>query len=85
MYTSTAVHCEVCGATIGVVLPGGYFRSEFRGREFLVYGGDGAYVETTCGARVRGSDRVCGRRHHFSLSQSTPPLASSALPHPSAE
>ena len=78
MYTSTAIHCEVCGATLGVILPGGYFRSEFRGREFLVYGGPGAYFETTCGARVRGSDRVCGRRHRMSLAQSEPPLTSAS-------
>lgn len=69
MFESAPVHCEKCGATLGVRLPGGYWRSEFRGREFLVYGGDGAFFETTCGARVRGSDRLCGTRHHFTLAQ----------------
>lgn len=67
MYQSQPIYCEKCGATIAVQLPGGYVRVEHRGREFLVYGGEGAFFETTCGSRVRGSDRLCGQKHRFTL------------------
>lgn len=79
LYATSPIYCEKCGATLAIKMPGGYLRVEYRGREFLVYGGEGAFFETSCGARVRGSDRLCGTRHRFTLaptSESLPSVAS---------
>jgi len=77
---SYAIHCRDCHSTLGIVLPGGYLRVAYKGRESLVRGlPGGVFFETTCGGRI--GDRPCGRREQFVLDGSGEVTVTSLLAH----